>query len=389
MNARAAVKVVVGVVLVAGSIAAACTSRPPAVEPEAAPVTVSLGRAELRELATPFEAGGVVRARTTALIASRVATPITEVHVRVGDRVRRGAALVTLDAREIRADRARAVASSLASAEAARAADADVRAAESAVVLAQATRDRMSGLHAKRSATAQELDQAVAGFAAAEAQATSARARLAAAHAARDAAQAAADGAEIGITYTVLSAPFDGAVTDRHADPGSMAMPGAPLLTLEDTSAFRLETPIDEARAALVAVGQAVEVRFDGAIGRGEWLAARVVEIAHVDPTSHTLLIKIELPRALTVRSGLFGRARFDGPTRRALTAPASALVARGQLTFVFLVDGGRARLRPISAGASDADRVEVLAGLRDGDVVVTEPSPSFSDGARVTGVRP
>jgi RND family efflux transporter MFP subunit len=383
------VKAVVGVMLVAGSIAAACTPKPPAAEPEGAPVTVSLGRAEVTELATPFDAGGVVRARATALIASRVATPITEVHVRVGDRVRRGAALVTLDAREIRANRARAVASSLASSESARAADADVRAAESTVVLAQATRDRMSGLHAKRSATAQELDQAVAGFAAAEAQATSARARLAAANAARDAAQAAADGAAIGITYTVLSAPFDGVVTDRHADAGSMAMPGAPLLTLEDTSAFRLETQIDEARAALIAVGQAVEVLFDGAIGGGEWRGARVIEIAHADPASHSFPIKIELPRGLTLRSGRFGRARFTGPPRRALTAPAAALVARGQLTFVFLVDGGRARLRPISAGAAAADRVEVLAGLRDGDVVVTKPPPSLSDGARVTGVKP
>jgi multidrug resistance efflux pump len=383
------VKVIAGVILVAGSIAAACASKPPASEPEGAPVAVSLGRAEVTERATPFEAGGVVRARTTALVASRVAAPITEVHVQVGDRVRRGATLVTLDAREIRANRARAVASSLASAESARAADADVRAAESAVALAQATRDRMSGLHAKRSATAQELDQAVAGFTAAEAQAASARARLAAANAARDAAQAAADGAEIGITYTILSAPFDGVVTDRHADAGSMAMPGAPLLTLEDTSAFRLETQIDEARAALVAVGQAVEVHFDGAIGGGEWLGARVIEIAHADPASHSFLIKIELPRALTLRSGLFGRARFDGLPRRVLTAPASALVARGQLTFVFLVDQGRARLRPISTGAAGADRVEVLAGLRDRDVVVTTPSPSLSDGARVTGVTP
>ncbi len=383
-------KVVVGVILVAGSIAAACTSKPRATVPEDAPVTVSLGRAEFTELATQFEAGGVVRARATALIASRVATPITEVHVRVGDRVRRGATLVTLDAREIRANRARAIASSLAAAESARAADADTRAAESAVVLAQATRDRMSALHATRSATAQELDQAVAGLTAAEAQAASARARLAAANAARDAAQAAADGAEIGITYTVLSAPFDGVVTDRHADAGSMAMPGAPLITLEEASAFRLETPVDEARAALVAVGQSAEVRFDNvAIGRGEWLSARVVEIAHIDPTSHSFVIKLELPHPLALRSGLFGRARFAGPPRRAITAPVSALVARGQLTFVFLVDGGRARLRPISAGAADTDRVEVLAGLREGDEIVTNPSASSSDGARVTGVKP
>ena len=82
----------------------------------------------------------------------------------------------------------------------------------------------------------------------------------------------------------------------------------------------------------------------------------------------------------------------LDGPAspgrpRRALTVPTSALINRGQLTFVYLVDArGRARLRPISAGGVDADRSEVLAGLRDGDAIVTNPPPSLTDGARVAG---
>jgi RND family efflux transporter MFP subunit len=377
-------------VLVAASIGAACSSTPRAAAPEGPPVALPVARAEVTELATRFETGGVVRARGTALIASRLLAPITQVHVRAGDRVRRGAALVTLDAREIRANSARVAAASLSAAESARAAEADVRSAESALVLARATHQRMAGLHAKRSATAQELDQAVAGLAAADAQAASARARLAAANAARDAAQAASESAEIGATYAVLSAPFDGVVTERQADAGSMAMPGATLLTLEDPSAFRLETPIDETRAVLVAAGQPVDVRLDNAaVGADEWIPARVVEVARLDPASHSVLVKIDLPRGSALRSGLFGRARFSGPSRRALTIPVSALITRGQLAFVFLLDGeGRARLRPVSTGAAGNDRVEVLAGVREDDVVVTQPPASLSDGMRVAGVR-
>jgi RND family efflux transporter MFP subunit len=249
----------------------------------------------------------------------------------------------------------------------------------------------MATLHAKRSATAQELDQVTGALAAAEAQRTSAQARLAAANAARDAAQAAAEAATIGATYAVLSAPFDGIVTQRHADPGSMATPGMALLALEDPATYRLEVQLDEARAALAETGQTVSVRLDNApVAGAGWLEGRVAEIARIDPTSHSFVVKIDLPSSAALRSGLFGRARFAGPTRRVSTVPATALISRGQLTFVYVVDREeRARLRPISPGVSDQDRTEILAGLREGDAVVANPPASLTDGVRVTGGQP
>ena len=378
---------VLGSLLVA-AIAAGCAS--PAERPadDTAPVAVAVAPVAFTNLASSFEAGGVVRAGAVALIASRVMAPITEVHVRPGDRVRRGATLVTLDARDSQANQGRADAASISAAEAVRAAEADVRAAESALALARLTHDRMATLHARRSATAQELDQAVAALKAADAQQASAQSRLAAAAAARDAAGASATGAAVSTTYAVLQAPFDGLITERHADPGTTATPGMPLLTVEDPATYRLEVRLDEARAALVQIGHTVQVRVDSTPGEGsEWLDARVVEIARVDPVSHAFLVKLDLPASASWRSGLFGRARFPGPARRALIAPASSLVNRGQLTFVYLVDGDRrARLRPISIGVSGDHGIEVLAGLREGDVVVVNPPPSLIDGARVAG---
>jgi multidrug efflux pump subunit AcrA (membrane-fusion protein) len=358
---------------------------------ETAALTLPLSRATIEDVESSFEAGGVVRPRVTALIASRVMAPISQVHVRTGDRVRDGSLLVTLDTRDIHAEKARAEAASRSAAELARAADADLRTAESALVLARATHDRMAGLHAKKSATPQELDQAIAALKAAEAQTTSARSRLAAADAARVAAQAAAEAATITATYAELRASFDGVVTERHADPGSMAMPGSPLLTLEDPATYRLEVQVDEARAASVKTGQPVSVQLDNApADTAARLDGRVVEIARVDPASHSFLVKIDLPPSATVQSGLFGRARFPGAPRRVLTVPTSSLVERGQLTFVYRVDAERrVRLRPVSVAAPDGDRVEVLAGLREGDEIVTSPSPSLIDGARVTGGQP
>jgi multidrug efflux pump subunit AcrA (membrane-fusion protein) len=371
--------------LAAATVGAGCSSGTPRAADKSAPVTVTVTRVSVTDFAVPVEAGGVVRARATTLIASRMMAPITQVHVRPGDRVRRGTTLVTLDARDVQANSGRAEAAAVAADQTARAAEADVRAAASALVLARATHDRMATLHAKRSATAQELDQTVAALAAAEAQRTSAEARLAAAHAARDAAQASAESATISASYTVLTAPFDGVVTERHADPGTMAIAGATLLTLEDATSYRLEVQLDEARAVLARTGQTVSVRLDNAPDAGGWIDGRVAEIARLDPVSHRFVVKIDLPSSTGLRSGLYGRARFAGPTRRVVTVPASVLVTRGQLTFVYLVDqDGRARLRPISPGVSDHDRVEVLAGLREGHVIVADPPASLTDGARV-----
>jgi multidrug efflux pump subunit AcrA (membrane-fusion protein) len=378
---------VIGLVLAAFA-GASCAPRPPQTANDSTAVTVAVSRVNASDVASSFEAGGIVRARATAVIASRMMAPITQVHVNPGDHVRRGTVLVTLDARDIQANQERAEAASLSAAEAAHAAEADVRGAESTLTLARATHGRMAALQARQSATAQELDQAVAALAAAEAQRASAQARLAAANASRNAAQASVESATVTATYAVLTAPFNGLVTERRADPGSMATPGMPVLILEDPATYRLEVQLDEARAALVQIGATVSVRLDNPPGDGDAATGgRVTEIARVDPASHAFLVKIDLRASGSVRSGLFGRARFSGPARHALTMPTSALINRGQLTFVYMVDAqGRARLRPISVGADDHGRTEVLAGLREGEAIVTNPSPALTDGDRVTG---
>jgi multidrug efflux system membrane fusion protein len=323
----------------------------------------------------------------TALIASRVMAPIVDVRVRAGDRVRRGDVLVTLDARDLRANDVRAQAATVSATESVRAAEADVRASQSAVQLARLTHDRVAVLQAKRSATTAELDQAVAALSAAEAQHTAAEARLAAATAGRDAAKAAGDAAAVTVTYASLTAPFDGIVTQRSAEPGSMAAPASPLLTLEDPTTYRLEVMLDETRAALVTRGGETIVHLDASETS---MPGRVVEIARVDPISHSFLVKIDLPAGSSVRSGQFGRASFSGPSRRALTVPTSALIRRGQLTFVFVADADqRVHLRPVSIGQTSGERTEVLAGVRPGDRVVTAPALTMNDGDAVTGARP
>jgi len=363
----------------------ACSSAPtdeaPADRP-AVPVAVAVAR--VTKMSALHEAGGIVRSRATALVASRVMATVTAVPVRPGDRVRSGDVLVTLDRRDREADASRTAAVVASAREGVHAAEADVRAAESATGLARVTQERLAALHERRSATTQELDQATAALRAAEAQLESARARLRAASASLLAASAAAEMADVGLTDTTLRAPFDGIVTERRVDPGTLAVPGTPLMTVDGTGGLRLEADVDEARSSYLVVGQQVEVRLDARSDR--WMPASVSEIARVDPTSHAFLVKVDLPSGTTAPSGTFGRLRFPGSERETLAVPASAIIRRSALTFTFVVDTeGLARLTPVTVGPTNGDQTEVLAGLHEGDRVVTAPPLTLTDGARTT----
>ncbi len=106
-----------------------------------------------------------------------------------------------------------------------------------------------------------------------------------------------------------------------------------------------------------------------------------MVEVSRaVDADARAFLVKIALPDALGLRSGEFGKARFGGTPRRALTIPSSAIVRRGQLTSVFVVDKGVARVRLVNLSES-----EVLAGLTESEVVILSPPAGVTDGRRVS----
>ena len=365
-------------------LAAGCSASQPSESVESAPpVTVSLGQVVSVDWPSRVESGGIVQAGATAQITSRVIAPIQDVHVRAGDRVTAGQPLVTLDAREVTANATRAAAAMNAAIEAARAATSRTVSAEAELRLARATHTRISGLLEQRSATQQELDQAVAVLNAAEARVQMARSESAASDAARDAARAASEGAAVANSYAVLTAPFDGVIAERMADPGSLAAPGSPLVTVESSGPARLEVRLDETRAGWVTRGQPAEIHLDS--DAAAWIPATVVEVGRADPASHAFLVKLALPAGTTARTGSFGRARFAGKPRRTLAVPSASLVRRAGLTFVFTTDtNNQAHLRPVVPGDVEGDRTEILTGISEGDLVVLTPPASLTDGSRI-----
>jgi multidrug resistance efflux pump len=359
---------------------AGCAARPAAGTraDTAESIAVTTAQVAMTDVATPVEAGGVVQARTTATIAARILAPIREVRVSPGDQVRAGQILIVLDADDLAAGARAGRLAALAAEQGTRAAAAELQVAEAGLALARASHDRIAGLHARRSATAQELDDAIATLRSADARVAGAAARALQAGSAVESARATANQASTTASFTRIAAPFDGMITQKMLEPGNMASPGMPLLRLEDTRGFHLEVRVDESRIGQIRNGDCVPVFLGTATTS---TLSTVVEVSRaVEADARAFLVKLALPDARGVRSGEFGKARFSGTPRRSLTVPSSAIVRRGQLTSVFVVDNGLARMRLVSLSQS-----EVLAGLTESEVVILSPPAGVTDGRRVS----
>jgi RND family efflux transporter MFP subunit len=375
-------------VLASALALASCSgSREAATSDSRNPVDVAVQAATLETSAQVFDVGGQVRARTTATMVSKLFAEVQEVLVQPGDNVRAGQVLVRLDSRDLQAQRAQAEAGVAAAEQAISAATMNRDAAEAGLALATATHKRIAELRAKNSATPNELDQAVSGLKAAQSHVAGAQAGIRQAEAGADAARAALRAASVGASFAVITAPFDGIVTEKRVEVGNMATPGAPLMTVEDARGFRLDVRIDESRVGDIERSRPVDVFVDSVGQPGMPVARRgtISEVSRDLDGSHTFLVKVDLPANGDLRSGMFGRARFGGGTRQTLTVPASAIVRRGQLTSVFVVgQDNRARLRLVQVANTSAGRADIAAGLDAGEQVVVQPSATLVDGAPV-----
>ncbi len=373
------------VIALAGSagVLPGCSSRTKTTPADTeAPIAVTVATVAMADVADTFEAGGVVQARTTAAIMARILAPVREVRVAPGDRVRAGQVLIVLDGSDLAARAQSARAAALEADQGVIAAASEQQAADAALALARATHERIAGLHAKRSATPQELDDATNALRAAQAHAAGAAARAQAAVSGVDSARAASEAAGTTASFALITAPFDGVVTEKMIEPGNMVAPGTPLMRLEDTRGFRLDVRVDESRIGQIAPGAIVRVSLDsGTGGAATNVSGTVTEIGRaVEADARAFLVKITLPDTIGPHSGTFGRARFSGQARRALRVPAGALMHRGQVTSAFVVEKGIAHVRLVNVSGT-----EVLAGLSEGDVVIVGAPPSVTDGRRVS----
>lgn len=352
---------------------------------------------DLEPVQATLEAVGTIRSRTQTVVASKVLGYVREVRVREGDRVGEGDLLVAVDEAE---PRTRAERSEAALAEAARSveeAERNLEEGRAALVAAEAdhryadsTAARFRRLLAQELISAQEHDGVEAKRKSAEALVAQARARILSLEA-REAqgrqrieqARAELAAARLALGDARIAAPMSGVVVERRVEAGSLAVPGQPLLVLDDPRQYRLEAVVGESAMGRVRLGAAVTVVVDALPRAVQGRVAEVIPAA--DPASRSVIVKLDLPADLPLRSGMFGRARFPAGERKALLVPAAAVAERGQLSSLFVVSaGGLAQLRLVTLGERHGDRVEVLSGLTPGDRIIVEGADGLSDGSRV-----
>jgi multidrug efflux system membrane fusion protein len=352
-----------------------------------------------------YEAVGTVRSKTTSILSSRITGQIRDIHVREGDRVQAGQLLVEIDDREMAAQLRKAQAGLREAQEMQQEAERSIRAAESAKVAAEANRmlaaatfDRYKVLLERRSVSAQEFDEVQTRFRARTAEVDRAHEMLQSLLAKKeqvlariDQARAEVASAQLSVGYTQIRSPIHGIVTSKKAEVGTMATPGFPVITVEDNAHYRLESIIEESRIGKIQIGDPVRVYID-ALGPTEWLG-RVTEIGPAtDPASRSSIVKIDLPQKADqirsrqiLHSGLFGKSLFSIGRILVLTIPQRAVLQRGQLQEVYVVDPTNiARLRLIKTGKPYGQRVEVLSGIREGERIIVEGVEGVNEGSRI-----
>ncbi len=329
-----------------------------------------------------YETTGAVRARTTVTVASKVMAYVQEVAVAAGDSVREGQILITLDSRDLEANLRRAEAARAEAQSATAEADNGVASAQANLDLAQSTFRRIEELAGKKSVSNQEFDEASARLRTAQAMLEIARSR----RTQLDSRLAQADqeirSAAVMRGYARITAPFAGLVTARSVEPGTLASPGAPLLTIEGGGIYRLEVSVDESQLPALRAGRAAAVSLDALQRKLDGRIAEVVPA--VDAASRSYTVKIDLPAVAGVRSGMFGRASFQKGIRTVVAIPVAAVIERGHLQSVFVIEGGLAHSRMVTTGERRSGAVEVLSGVAAGEKVVAPVPDGLADGAPV-----
>ena len=289
---------------------------------------------QLREVDLGFPVEATVEAVHQATVAAQIAGRVLEVRVDVGQRVKQGELLMRLDARE------------------AAGSDASARAT---LAQASAAYERTKNLHAQKFVSQAALDQAAAAWKAAQG-------------------TAAASGA--GVSHGTVTAPIAGIVAQRHVEPGEMATPGLPLVTVFDPKGMRVIASLPQYKLAELKKAGRARIELPET---GRWIEVLRVEILPtVDARSHTATARLYLPENIEgVVPGMFARAHFTVGKAQKLTVPPAAVMRRGEVTAVYVLDDkGGARLRQVRVGeAVSGGELEVLAGINAGERVSLTPA--------------
>lgn len=291
---------------------------------------------------------------------------IRQIFVDRGDHVKKGQVLVTVDCPDFRSRRVQA--------------EADLRSVGATRQNAKRILERLAPMRAERLIAPQEIDNAQAGFDAADARVRGAEAKLSEVN-------------EV-VGYCTMRAPFAGEVSARHRDPGAQVRPGGrPILTLMRIDAVRVSVNVVERDASYVKVGLPATLRLSALPGRVfEGKVTRFVN--GFDPRTRTLLTEVELHQSEEglLKPGMFGRLQLVVERRpNTILVPHSAVLTqecatseRQQCSWVYVVKDGLSHRVEVQVGYDTGEEVEVRRGLSGDELVIVSGRDLVADGTPV-----
>jgi RND family efflux transporter MFP subunit len=355
---------------------------------------VPVVRVRRGDLAKNLELAAEFRPYLNVEVHAKVAGYLRQIYVDVGDHVKAGQLLAVLEVPELNDDLAQAEAAiERNKAEVVRAQE-DLRRAESAYEATHANYTRLASVTKKRPdlVAQQELDDAQAKDREGEAQISASKAALEAAKHEVQVAEANQSRLRTLLAYSRITAPFTGVVTKRYADPGAMIQTGInsesqamPLVDLAQADRLRLTLAVPESMAARIHLGSPVAVRvpaldrtFEGRVSRFS---------GNVDTTTRTMHTEIDIPNpTLELMPGMYAYATLTLDHKSdALTVPIEAVAQQDGRASVLVVNSNNTiEERPVRLGIETPERVEVVSGLHENDLVVTGSRARFRPGETV-----
>jgi RND family efflux transporter MFP subunit len=324
---------------------------------------------------------------------AKVAGYIREINVDIGDRVHKGQVLAVLEIPELTAQLQSASAGVGHSKQEILRAQNEVTRAEAdyAALHAAATRLKQASEARPGLIAEQELDDATAKDLSAAAQVEGAKSALAASRQQLEVSEADQQHYAALSEYSRITAPFDGVVTWRYADTGALIQAGTsnassmPVVKLSQVSVLRLRIPVPESLASSVKDGEPADIRVQAT---NEHLSGKVVRATDsMDRSTRTMQVEVDLPnRDYKLTPGMYADVSLriqNAPS--ALTVPVQAINRRGDKTIVLVVDSqNRVEEHEIKTGIEGSNRVQVLAGLNEGDRVIVGNLGEYRAGQHV-----
>jgi len=293
-----------------------------------------------------YLATGTIQAVRQGTLGAQLSGRVVEVLVRSGDTVKAGQPLIQIEAND--------------AADAATASAATASGAVARLASARADYARAQRLRAQEYISAAAMERIEAALHSAEADA--------------QAATAAASGARARAGWRTVTAPYAGHVTDLFVTPGDLATPGRPLIALYDPAALRVVAQVPESIAAQLQGAKPASLAVEP--GQPPVQATHWTVVNAVDPVTHSVEVRAELPAGIHLQPGQFVRLRLSLKTATAqLRIPARAVLHRSEVTAVYVIDAaGAAHLRQVRLGPIEGDNVTVLSGLQVGELISLDP---------------